>query len=706
MNGKDGQPLLPVSQRVSPARPRRDNLTGAERSNMKSPNPIYTEQALGSGMRSRLASFDSATLMGLPRRVSDRVRLESWEFPGWGSHFRMHVPPFALEEIEHKMKEVHPKLSEWEATAICGNDILSSVLYVSGLVTTNAGWLSPVCLLIVAGILYLYRFIYGEAISALPMNGGSYNVLINTTSKAVASFAACLAIISYIATAVVSAATATAYLRTVYPVDEMVGTIGLLFFFACLTAFGISESSRVAVCMFVTHTATLTVLCVVSSVYACFETSTFRENIQRPFPDVIVGGELKNGNWMTALVFGVSSAMLGVSGFESSSQFVEEQKPGVFVKTLRNMWMGVAVFNPVICLLSFCVLQMDEIIEHRHSMLSLMASRVGFWVSDRVGLLGYSSESFNLGEAFELWVSLDAFIVLSGAVLTGYVGITGLIRRMAKDRCLPQFLLQENKWRGTNHHIIFGFFILASSQVLLLKGDISLLSGVYTFAFLGVMTIFSIGVMILKFKRPTLPREVTVPYWTIAIGLCCVLVAFFGNMIAKPEILSYFAFYFFAVSGVVVCVFQRVRILKLFMYFASRFCMQSHLDYLKEQISELQNVPYVFLCKYDDLYVINKAILYVRENEQTQRLLVVHVSPETESLMIKNLSKHIEMFDAIYPKIKISLLTVTADHFCPALIEWLTQELGVQRNMIFIACPDSVFKFKIQTLGGVRVITH
>jgi hypothetical protein len=41
----------------------------------------------------------------------------------------------------------------------------------------HAGWLSPVCLGVVAGILYLYRFIYGEAISALPMNGGSYNVV-------------------------------------------------------------------------------------------------------------------------------------------------------------------------------------------------------------------------------------------------------------------------------------------------------------------------------------------------------------------------------------------------------------------------------------------------------------------------------------------------------------------------------------------------
>ena len=72
------------------------------------------------------------------RRVSDRVRLESWEFPGWGSHFRMAVPPLALQEIEDSRKE-EPKLGEWSATAICGNDILSSVLYVSGLVTTSAG---------------------------------------------------------------------------------------------------------------------------------------------------------------------------------------------------------------------------------------------------------------------------------------------------------------------------------------------------------------------------------------------------------------------------------------------------------------------------------------------------------------------------------------------------------------------------------------
>ena len=47
-------------------------------------------------------------------------------------------------------------------------------------------------------------------------------------------------------------------------------------------------------------------------------------------------------------------------------------------------------------------------------------------------------------------------LVLSGAVLTAYVGVNGLVKRMALDRCMPQFLLHENSWRKTNHWIIIG----------------------------------------------------------------------------------------------------------------------------------------------------------------------------------------------------------------------------------------------------------
>ena len=72
------------------------------------------------------------------------------------------------------------------------------------------------------------------------------------------------------------------------------------------------------------------------------------------------------------------------------------------------------------------------------------------------------------------WVSIDAVLVLSGAVLTAYVGVTGLVRRLALDRILAQMLLAENKLRGTNHYIIIGFFLLCSSLFAVVGGQTGL----------------------------------------------------------------------------------------------------------------------------------------------------------------------------------------------------------------------------------------
>ena len=62
----------------------------------------------------------------------------------------------------------------------------------------------------------------------------------------------------------------------------------------------------------------------------------------------------------------------------------------------------------------------------------------------------------------------------------------------------------------------------------------------------------------------------------------------------------------------------------------------------------------------------------MKANEQTNRLLVVHVSDDIESDTITELGMQIEMFDTMYPKIKISLLTITGT-FSPELIDWLSK---------------------------------
>ena len=72
-------------------------------------------------------------------------------------------------------KDNRPKhrLGELVSTAICGNDILSSLLFVTSLTAIQAGIYAPIAQLLVVFTLWLYKGVYCEVLSALPMNGGS-----------------------------------------------------------------------------------------------------------------------------------------------------------------------------------------------------------------------------------------------------------------------------------------------------------------------------------------------------------------------------------------------------------------------------------------------------------------------------------------------------------------------------------------------------
>jgi amino acid transporter len=160
----------------------------------------------------------------------------------------------------------------------------------------------------------------------------------------------------------------------------------------------------------------------------------------------------------------------------------------VFPKTLRNMWVAVMVFNPLICLLVLGVLPIAAVQEHKEDLLAFSGVQMaGGW--------------------FRTAVAIDAALVLSGAVLTAYVGTIGLVKRLTLDRCLPQPLLKENRWRQTSHRIILAFFLLRASILWITRGQIETLAGVYTISFLGVMAWFAIGSILLKIKRPKLPRH-------------------------------------------------------------------------------------------------------------------------------------------------------------------------------------------------------
>ncbi len=305
-------------------------------------------------------------------------------------------------------------LTQLPATAICGNDITSSCLYVSALAIMQAGQWAWLAVLIVAGVLFLYRKIYVEVVGALPLNGGAYNALLNTTSKSLASMAACLTLLSYMATAVISASEAMHYTQNLWHgLPVIPGTIVLLAIFMMLTIVGIREVSQVAVVIFITHLSTMALLIVTGALFVAFNgLDTLWANFAFPTERGLV----------PAIFFGFAAAMLGISGFESSANFVEEQAEGVFPKTLRNMWIAVSVLNPAMVFLALALIPIPEVADHQEALLA------------HVGLLSGGNWLAGL-------VSVDAALVLSGAVLTSFVGVSGLLRRMTLDRCLPQFFL-------------------------------------------------------------------------------------------------------------------------------------------------------------------------------------------------------------------------------------------------------------------------
>ncbi len=66
-------------------------------------------------------------------------------------------------------------------------------------------------------MLYYFRLVYSEVVTALPVNGGTYNLLLNTSSKNLEAFVDCLSLLSYTATCIVSAFDAVLYLALLWP---------------------------------------------------------------------------------------------------------------------------------------------------------------------------------------------------------------------------------------------------------------------------------------------------------------------------------------------------------------------------------------------------------------------------------------------------------------------------------------------------------
>ncbi len=580
------------------------------------------------------------------------------------------------------------KLGELASTAISGNDISSSVLYVSALSIIYGGQYAWVALLIVAFVLFLFRKIYGEVVGALPLNGGAYNALLNTTSKSMASLAATLTLLSYMATAVISASEGMHYLSNIVPsLPVQIATIGILAIFMILTIIGIGESAIVAILIFIFHLFSLLVLSTAIFIFLGHNGfSTFIDNWN---------SAPKSGSITMAIFWGFSAAMLGISGFESSANFVEEQERGIFPKTLRNMWLIVSVFNPLMAFLALSLISIDGVGEHKNDLLAYMGEIVG-------------------GKWLSSVVSIDAVLVLSGAVLTSFVGVSGLLERITLDRILPAWLLRKNK-RGSSYRISIVFFLLTVSILFITGGEVKVLAGVYTISFLAVMALFAIGNMLLKVKRKKLPRPEFASWFSIIIALFAVFVALIGNILKTPDegmpnnFLVFSEYFLFAITLIVVML-NRVALLKFILGFVQNISSTVLLTLRKinhsilNTINRINSQEFVFFTKGDNIANLNRVMLYIRKNEHTKKIKIVTVMEQEDKELIKNLSVDLGFLNREYPEIEIDFIHIEGKKFGPELVKELSAKWDIPINFMFIGSPGTHFPYRLEELGGVRLI--
>jgi amino acid transporter len=385
--------------------------------------------------------------------------------------------------------------------------------------------------------------------------------------------------------------------------------------------------------------------------------------------------------------------MLGVSGFESSANFVEEQERGVFPKTLKNMWIIVSVINPLMAFFALSLFNLETLQSdaYQNTLLIEMGEHVGgYWV----GVI----------------IAIDAVLVLSGAVLTSYVGVSGLLERMTLDRILPPYFLKRNK-KGSSYRIIIMFFLLSVSVLLITKGNVKLLAGVYTISFLSVMALFGIGNILLKIKRTKLPRPEQASWVAVFLAIIAVIIALSGNIIMPPKIdaetgkelpsnIAVFMPYFLITIGFIMIMLNRIVILRSILKLVKSFSSS-----IIQTINDIVKQEFVFFTKGDNISNLNRVMLYIKENEHTKKIKIVHVhkKEENDSPVLKKLRKDIEFLDREYPDIKIDFVELNGT-FGPELIQELSKKWNIPVNFMFIGSLSNKFPYRIEELGGVRLI--
>ncbi|MDZ4837077.1 MAG: APC family permease [Candidatus Melainabacteria bacterium] len=376
-------------------------------------------------------------------------------------------------------------LNWWMAAGIVGADIGTSVFYSTGVIMPYVGFAAPLVILFVCLMMWFFKSTYEEGCSVSPFNGGAYIMVLQTVGRRLAMIVGALTILSYLATAAVSALSGAYYLDSFDNLMDwttsniLVVAIIPVVLFGLANIKGMKEPAFLVFLVALGHFILLLYLDINGLIMA----------IQRNADFTIVFRDLPTIS-PANLLHGCAAAFLGITGFESAAQIVEQLKTPTW-RTLKKVYLSivllVGITAPMTSYLVLVLLNQEQLIQYKDNLLSGLAYVEG-------------------GQTLLKILVFDACLTLFCAVNTAYVGCIGLCTTMAKQGNLPGFFLRrwDHKVPALQGYpyIVLTFMLVTIFLICVLPGNVEDLGQVYGMAFLAVMASFCVGVIMLRFRMP------------------------------------------------------------------------------------------------------------------------------------------------------------------------------------------------------------
>ncbi len=403
-------------------------------------------------------------------------------------------------------------ISFWRAAAIVLADLASSAYYAGGDAEKVIGKSAPWFILAVMLFSYCVRALYIES-SSMFVRGGVYRVVKEAMGGTLAKFSVSALLFDYVLTGPISAVSAGQYLAgfiedigryvhhpMVFSEDHFSAGFAILIvlYFWWKNIQGMHESSEKALQIMIVTTVMVVILIIWCSI------TVFSAPIQFP-PNPLHPGVVKltkeslgwlYGSWIShftwIIVFvGFGHSVLAMSGEETLAQVnreIEHPKLKNLEKTGLVIFIYSLLFTSLVSF--FAVMIIPDRVRHEY-----FANLIG-------GIAMYLVGPTVLKLIFHAFVVLVGVLILAGAQNTSIVGANGVLNRVAEDGVLTDWFQKPQTRYGTSYRIINLIVGLQLLTIILSRGNVYVLAGLYAFGVIWSFALKSLAVLVLRYTEP------------------------------------------------------------------------------------------------------------------------------------------------------------------------------------------------------------